>query len=146
MSALIYNYREGVLPFLREATGLFQNVTPSKNLWKASGLGLTGIQLCYNASKDYSTVQIWIHKGNDPEYNRAVFSIFERNKDEIIKDLAPHELAWRIQDTGIIEITLPDFGYRTNPGEAQFKELASTASAMAAAARKHFDEINAAGL
>lgn len=146
VSALIYNYHEAALPFLREATGLFQNVTPSKNLWKASGLGLTGIQLCYNASKDYSTVQIWIHKGNDPEYNRAVFSIFESNKDEILRDLAPHELAWRIQDTGIIEITLADFGYRTNPGEAQFKELASVASAMARAAEKHFDQIRSAGL
>lgn len=140
-SALIYNYHEAALLHLREATGLFENVKPSKNLWKASGLGVTGIQLCYNTSKDYSTVQIWIHKGNDPEYNKKVFSIFESNKDQITLDLSPYELDWRCQDTGIIEITLKNFGYRTNPSEIQFKELATVAAAMIDTTRKYIDEI-----
>jgi hypothetical protein len=50
-------------------------------------------------------------------------------------------LAWRNQDTGIIEITLPEFGYRTEPTEAQFQELASVAARMADVARKYFDQI-----
>jgi hypothetical protein len=140
-SALIYNFHEMALPYLRESTGVFQNVTPSKNFWKASGLGFAGIQLCINSSKDYTKVQIWIHKGNDPEYNTAVYQVFEKYKAEITDALSPYELAWRNQDTGIIEITLPNFGYRTEPTEEQFKELASIAARMAETARKYFDQI-----
>ena len=140
-SALIYNFHEMALPYLREATGVFQNVTPSKNFWKASGLGFVGIQLCINSSKDYTKVQIWIHKGNDPEYNTAVFEVFEKYKAEISDALSPYELAWRNQDTGIIEITLPNFGYRTEPTEEQFEELASVAARMGETARKYFDQI-----
>jgi hypothetical protein len=140
-SALIYNFHEMALPYLRESTGVFQNVTPSKNFWKASGLGFTGIQLCINSSKDYTKVQIWIHKGNDPEYNTAVFEVYEKYKEEITTALSPYELAWRNQDTGIIEITLPNFGYRTEPTEAQFQELAIVAARMADVARKYFDRI-----
>jgi hypothetical protein len=140
-SALIYNFHEMALPYLREATGVFQNVTPSKNFWKASGLGFTGIQLCINSSRDYTKVQIWIHKGNDPEYNTAVYEVYEKFKEEITTALSPYELAWRNQDTGIIEITLPNFGYRTEPTEEQFRELASVAARMADVARKYFDQI-----
>ena len=140
-SALIYNFHEMALPYLREATGVFQNVTPSKNFWKASGLGFAGIQLCINSSKDYTKVQIWIHKGNDPEYNTAVFEVYEKYKEEISVALSPYELAWRNQDTGIIEITLSSFGYRTEPTEEQFRELASVAARMADTARKYFDQI-----
>jgi hypothetical protein len=140
-SALIYNFHETALPFLRESTGVFQNVTPSKNFWKASGLGFAGIQLCINASRDYTKVQIWIHKGNDPEYNTAVYEVYEKYREEITKALSPYELAWRNQDTGIIEITLPNFGYRTEPTQDHFKELANVAARMAETARKYFDQI-----
>ena len=140
-SALIYNFHEMALPYLRESTGVFQNVAPSKNFWKASGLGFTGIQLCINSSRDYTKVQIWVHKGNDPEYNTAVYEVYEKFKEEITTALSPYQLAWRNQDTGIIEITLPDFGYRTEPTEAQFQELANVAARMADVARKYFDQI-----
>jgi hypothetical protein len=140
-SALIYNFHEMALPFLREATGVFQNVSPSKNFWKASGLGFAGIQLCINSSRDYTKVQIWIHKGNDPEYNTKVYEVYEKYREEISIALSPYELAWRNQDTGIIEITLPDFGYRTEPTEEQFRELARVAARLADTARKYFDQI-----
>jgi hypothetical protein len=70
-----------------------------------------------------------------------VYEVYEKYRVEITTALRPYELAWRNQDTGIIEITLPDFGYRTEPTEAQFRELANVAARMADVARTYFDQI-----
>jgi hypothetical protein len=70
-----------------------------------------------------------------------VYEVYEKYREEISIALSPYELAWRNQDTGIIEITLPDFGYRTEPTEEQFRELARVAARLADTARKYFDQI-----
>jgi hypothetical protein len=144
VSALIYNFHEALLPHLRETTGLFQNVTPSKNTWKASGLGIGGYQICVNASRDTCNVQIWMHKGNSPDYNKIVYDVLFRHKAEIESAMTPYATDWRLQGAGIIEVRMEGFGYRSEPSDLRFQELAKIAGLMSEEAKKYLSEIKLA--
>lgn len=144
VSALVYNFHETALPYLREATGIFQNVTPNKNLWTASGLGMAGIRLSVNTSKDSTAVTIWMHKPNSPDFNRTMYEVMYSHKAEIEAALAPYDLDWRIDQAGIIEARINGFGYRTEPSEEKFKELATIAALMAKQAKLYIPEIKQA--
>lgn len=143
-SALIYNYHETALPFLRETTGVYQNVTASKNLWKASGLGLRGLQISVIASRNYTTLQIWMHRSNSPEFNKTIFGVLYSHKAEIEKELAPYSLDWKIQNAGIIETVIKDFGYRTDGSEEDFRNMANLAGKMVRCAQRYIPEIKEA--
>ena len=142
--ALIYDFHDRALPYVREATGLFTNVSPSKNNWKASGLAASGLQILYSVAKDYCTIQIWFH-GNLESVTRAGFEALQVHRPEIDDLLLPHSVDWRITDrTAVVEVTLENFGYRSEHNEAQFIELGSKVFQMANVAKKYIGEIKLA--
>lgn len=144
VSALIYNFQESLLPFLKESTGIFQNVSPNKNTWTASGLGIAGLRLSVTTAKDFTNVQIWMHKANSPDYNTAIFNVMKSHEKEIAEALAPYQPSWRVDQAGILEVRLMDFGYRSEPDEVKFKEVAQIASRLANIARGYLPEIKGA--
>jgi hypothetical protein len=143
-SALIYNYHETALPILRETTGVYQNVNASKNFWKASGLGLRGLQISVIAAREYTTIQIWMHRSNSPEFNKTIFNVFDSHRAEIEKELSPCALEWKIQNAGIIETVIQGFGYRTENSEKDFRNMAEIAGKMSRCAQRYIPEIKEA--
>jgi len=141
-SSQIYDYHDEVLPYLRNATGLFANVTPSKNYWKASSLGLAGVQLVIACAKEYSTLQIWLFKSGVPEFNKMAFEILSTHKASIEQELSPQVIDWRNNETtALLEIRIDGIGYRTERSEQDLNALASLAARMADVAKKYVPEI-----
>jgi len=144
IASLIYDFHDKALPFVREATGLFTNVSPSKNNWKASGLGATGLQILYSVAKDYCTIQIWFH-GNLESVTKAGFEALQNHMIEIGQSMAPLDVDWRITDrTAVIEVTIENFGYKTENDEAKFVALGEKVLLMTNLAKTHLTEIKSA--
>lgn len=144
VSAQIYNFQESALPYLKEATGIFQNVTPNKNYWTASGLGMAGLRLSVTTSKESTNIQIWMHKANSPKFNKVMYDVMYSHKQEIENALSPYQVDWRVDQAGIIEVKMERFGYKSEAQDAKFQELASIASKLADQARKFIPEIKSA--
>ena len=102
------------------------NVTPSKNYWKASSLGLAGVQLVIACAKEYSTLQIWLFKSGVPEFNKMAFEILSNHKASIEQELSPQVIDWRNNETtALLEIRIDGIGYRTERSEQDLNDLAS---------------------
>jgi hypothetical protein len=141
-SSQIYDFHDQVLPYLREATGLFANTTPSKNYWKASSLGLPGVQLVIACAKEYSTLQVWLFKSGVPEFNKLAFEILSGHKVDIDRELSPEVVDWRMHETtAVLEIKVEQLGYRTERSEAALLGLARIAARMTEVAKMYIPEI-----
>ena len=88
-----YRFWEKALPVMREKTGVFMNVSPSKENWCAAGSGHTGV--IYNAviRKDGARAELYIDTG-DKEYNKWLFHELTENMHDIEKMFGP-SLDWR---------------------------------------------------
>jgi hypothetical protein len=79
---------ESLLSKSKEKTKLFSNVSPSKESWISTGIGLTGLGLNYVITYDWGAVELYIDRGKDSEIvNKERFDYFFSKKDEIEKEL-----------------------------------------------------------
>lgn len=89
---------QGLLSKSENKTDLFSNISPSKENWLSTGVGLTGLSLNYIINKDWSGVELYIDKGKDSEeLNKKRFDFLYSKKDEIEKQLGT-KLDWERLD------------------------------------------------
>ena len=143
-ATLVYDFHDRALPYLRESTGIFQNVKPSKNLWKGSGVGISGLQIQVACSALYTTVQIWFHSSRG-EVNQAGYEALLKHQQDVEASLAPYSVEWRTPEkTRIIEVKFDGIGYKNMEQNEQFMELAKIAGLMTDVAKKYLGEIKKA--
>lgn len=89
---------ESLLSKSKEKTKLFSNVSPSKESWISTGVGLTGLSLNYVVTYDWGAVELYIDKGKDSEsINKERFDYLFSKKEVIEKELG-EQLIWERLD------------------------------------------------
>ena len=72
---------EKAIPILRAKTGLYNNVSPSKDNWLTGNFGLTGVSLNPVILMDGARAELYIDTGDKERNKRVYFKLYER-KDE----------------------------------------------------------------
>ena len=137
--ALIYDYFDRLLPLLRQSTGVFNEVSPSSNHWQAGAGGMAGIQISVNVAKSHSSVQIWIHRGDETENHMALDVLF-RYQDQVKDQFTNQKLDWRKSKTAIFEVKHEGIGYQ-DPSDADLEKVSHTAGVLYSFLQDHLDEI-----
>ena len=86
-----------LLPSLREASGIFQNVNPSKMNWISGYLGYSGVSINCIAKFDGARVELYLGSTNK-EQNKQLYDYLYFHKDEIEKQLEHKPLWSRLDD------------------------------------------------
>ena len=89
---LIYRFWEMALPELRVKTGMYNNVSPSKEKWLSGATGHSGV--VYNAAVNLKAAraELFINAG-DANRNKQIFHALYANKEEIERKFGS-ELDW----------------------------------------------------
>lgn len=90
---LRYLFWEKALPVVREKSGIFNNVSPTKYNWLRGASGRSGIAFCLIVNKNDARAELFIRTG-DVDKNKAIFDHLEANKNEI-QNHFDLELYWR---------------------------------------------------
>lgn len=85
-----------LLPSLREKSGIFQNVNPSKMNWITGFLGYSGVSINCIAKFDGARVELYLGSA-DKERNKRLYDFLHSNQDEIEKQLT-RRLIWSRAD------------------------------------------------
>ena len=85
-----------LLPSLREKSGIFQNVNPSKMNWITGFLGYSGVSINCIAKFDGARVELYLGIA-DKERNQRLYDFLHSNQDEIEKQLT-RRLIWSRAD------------------------------------------------
>ena len=137
--ALIYDYFDRLLPLLRQSTGVFNEVSPSSNHWQAGAGGMAGVQISVNVAKSHSSVQIWIHRGDERE-NHMALDVLLRYQDQVKDQFTNQKLDWRKSKTAIFEVKHEGIGYQ-DPSDADLEKVSHTAGLLYSFLQDHLDEI-----
>jgi hypothetical protein len=140
--AATYNFHEKLLPLVRQATGSFMRVQPSKNSWKSGAFGVRGVTVTYGARKDATYVQIWFSRENSATANHAGMAVLESHRVEVEEELKGHSLDWRKGGvTAMLEVVIDAIGYSTDLNPVRMEEVANVAGKMATLVHKYRSEI-----
>ena len=90
---LRYRFWEKALPVLREKTGIFNNVSPSRDNWINGSSGHSGISFNPIVKMDGARAELWIAT-SDRDKNKSIFRELENQKDEI-ESVFGRELDWQ---------------------------------------------------
>ena len=85
-----------LLPSLREKSGIFQNVNPSKMNWITGFLGYSGVSINCIAKFDGARVELYLGSA-DKERNKRLYDFLHSNQNEIEKQLT-RRLIWSRAD------------------------------------------------
>jgi hypothetical protein len=80
----------------REKTGLFSNVSPSKECWLTTGAGKSGLGYVYVILMDSARIELYIDTG-DANKNKKIYDELHKKKQEIETDFG-EELEWQRLD------------------------------------------------
>ena len=80
-----------------KVTPILQNVSPSKDNWIGTGIGLTGVGLNLVVSRSYARTEIYINRGSQEE-NKEAFDFIKKFKDEIEPNFQDIPLIWERMD------------------------------------------------
>jgi hypothetical protein len=144
---LIYGFQDRLLPFLRESTGLFQNVRPkmTANWLQAPIGGAPGVSVYTAINQNQSNVQLWFSKVNSPKANHAGHDVMLQYKDELLAALPSYSIDWRKPGTtAMIEATINGVGYQEDPSDDQLKEISEVARVLGEHGKKYLSEIKTA--
>jgi len=109
---------ERVLPILREKTGIYQNVSPSKDNWIGGGSGHSGISYNVVANKKGARAELWISTGNK-EKNKRIFRELRDNTKGY-----EHDFEWRELPENVTSIIcINNYEYNI-ANEGQWDEIA----------------------
>jgi hypothetical protein len=136
----LFNFHSQFLPDLREATGIFRNVKPSSNNWKAGSIGLSGVRVTYNVSKNSAMASIWLHVG-DAKLNSVALKVFKNNSVDVEKMLGSFVPLWREQGTSSIDVLVEGIGWAFPENLAARSQLLDVLSKLTAIAKKYEPEL-----
>lgn len=88
-----YNFWEKALPTLRGKTGIYNNVSPSKDNWLTGSSGHAGLVFNPVIKMDSARAELYIDTG-DKEKNKAIFLELKAKESEI-KNLFEAPLVWQ---------------------------------------------------
>ncbi len=71
-----------LLSKLNPKTGLFANVSPSKDHWITAGSGVSGVGFVFSIGKSFARTEVYMSRSNTEE-NKFVFDKLFKHKDEI---------------------------------------------------------------
>jgi len=82
----------------KEKTQLFSNISPSKEDWISTGVGLMGLGLNYKVTYDWAAVELYIDKGKNSDLiNKNRFDYLYSKKDIIENEINDH-VTWEKLD------------------------------------------------
>jgi hypothetical protein len=136
----LFNFHAQFLPDLREATGIFRNVKPSSNNWKAGSIGLSGVRVTYNVSKNSVIASIWLHVG-DAKLNSDALNVFKNNSADVQKMLGKFVSVWREQGTSSIDVLIEGIGWAYPDNLGARNQLLDVLSKLTAIAKKYEPEL-----
>jgi hypothetical protein len=122
LSIALFNFHDQMLPDIRTATGIFRNVKPSSNNWKAGSFGMSSVQIGYKVAKDVTTVSIWVHS-RSKESNSRGLAVLKANDLEIRKRLGSAEFVYREQETSSIDVSVSGIGWGAGEEKARAELL-----------------------
>lgn len=134
----MFNFHDRILDDVRQVTGIFKNVNPSSNPWKAGSFGVSSVQIAYIVAKDATTASIWIHS-RSVRANSAGLHLLKENEAEIQSLLKGHDLNWREQETSSLEISIAGIGWGVENAQKK-KELLNVLGALTSIAKKYVSE------
>ena len=88
-----YAFWENALPMIRKKSGMFMNVSPSKDHWISGYIGHGGISFNPCIFKNNARVELYIDSG-DKEKNKAVFHALEKDRTSIEQEFGS-SLNWQ---------------------------------------------------
>lgn len=88
-----YRFWERALPALRERTGLYNNVSPSKDNWLAGASGHSGITFNVIITREGARAELFISR-KDRSENKRVFEELHKCKDDV-EGIFTYPLDWR---------------------------------------------------
>jgi hypothetical protein len=139
----VFNFHEQLLPLLREKTGIFKNVGASFGSWKAGSFGIASVEVKYDVAKENVAVQLWLHRREISE-NQAGFAYLQQHKSEIESLFSGRQVAWRSQNTSIIEVRVPGIGWGLDLSPGKTAEVVETVSTMLSIAVQHKEALRQA--
>ena len=139
----LFNFHAQFLPDLREATGIFRNVKPSSNHWKAGSIGLSGVRVTYNVSKHSTMTSIWLHVGT-AKLNSDALGVLKSKSADIEKMLGSFVPTWREQETSSIDVTVDGIGWASPDNASARKNLLDVLTKLTAIAKKYEPELRKA--
>lgn len=90
---------EKLLSKSKEKTKLFSNISPSKEGWISTGIGLMGLGLNYMVTYDWAAVELYIDKGKDYDLvNKERFDYLFSKRSEIENDIGDNTINWERLD------------------------------------------------
>ena len=92
-SKIRYSFWEKALPLLRERTGMYGNVSPSKDNWLTGSSGHTGVVFNPVILLNGARAEIYIDTGDD-QRNKRIYEELKSHKDELDSKYSG-ELIWQ---------------------------------------------------
>ena len=98
---------------INKHNNLYSNVSPSRDAWIGTGIGMSGVGMNLVATRTYARVEIYINKGY--EENKRIFDDFFKRKDEIEKafgapliwermdDKVTSRVKWQLDNVSVFE-------------------------------------------
>ncbi|MDR2166718.1 MAG: DUF4268 domain-containing protein [Clostridiales bacterium] len=110
---MIFRFWERALPVMREKTGIFQNVAPTKRWWIEGASGHAGITFFATITQKGARAELYIGTRNKDE-NKRIFSGLHLARAEI-DALFPGKFVWRElpeKTASCISIYFKDYGWK----------------------------------
>ena len=139
----MFNFHDQFLPDVRDATGMFKNVKPSSNNWKAGSFGLSGVQVTYNVSKRSTFASIWISAGSSA-INAAGLAALRSHEKDIQVLLKGFDISWRVQETSSLDLAVDGIGWGGTEESGARESLLRGLTTLATIARTYEPELRAA--
>ena len=79
-------------------SGLFKNISPSKDNWIGCCSGYSGLEYTFVITSNYARIELWINKGSQEE-NKEIFDSIYKFKGEIESSFGD-QLDWQRRDDG----------------------------------------------
>jgi hypothetical protein len=140
---LRYRFWERALPVLREKTGIYINVSPTKDNWVYGGSGYGGIAYSAIVRMNGARAELYIAT-NDREKNKYIFNELKKRHSEVITNDG-FTFDWRElpdRKSSCISIHYNDYGLANEDNwEAVIKFLADGVTSLIKSFKPLLDEI-----
>lgn len=93
------------MPNIREKSGTFTNVSPSKHNWISGYIGINGVYITCKANFDSARVELELNM-SQKEKNKALFDYLYSYKDDIENNIEQNFIWERKDDTKVSKIYL----------------------------------------
>lgn len=132
------------LEYANQQHHIFSNISPSKENWLGTGVGMSGLGLNMVVSGNYARGEIYINAGSK-KLNKACYDFLHSKKEDIENEFGD-ELTWeRMDDNKSCRIKSQLDGvslYDENDWDRMIKYMADVAERMERAFRKPVSQLN----